>query len=74
VRCIASFAAYGGTLLVIARGRELSEPEGNMPWPLTKDELSLFETHGLKEVTFEDYMDSEDPPVRRFRGTYRRGK
>jgi SAM-dependent methyltransferase len=74
VRCIASFVAYGGTLLVIARGRELSEPEGNLPWPLTKDDLSLFETHGLKEVTFEDYMDSEDPPVRRFRATYRRVK
>ena len=71
-RCIASFVATGGTLLVIARGREPNEPEGKMPWPLTKDELSLFETQGLKKVTFEDYMDSEDPPVRRFRATYRR--
>ena len=72
VRCIAAFVAPGGTLLVVARGREPSEPEGNMPWPLTKDELSLFKTVGLKEVSFEDYMDSEDPPVRRFRATYRR--
>ncbi len=72
VRCIASFVALGGTLLVIARGREPSEPEGKMPWPLTKDELSLFDTQGLKKVSFEDYMDSEDPPVRRFRATYRR--
>jgi len=71
-RCIASFVAPGGTLLVIARGREPSEPEGKMPWPLTKNELSLFKTGGLKEVSFEDYMDSEDPPVRRFRATYRR--
>ena len=72
VRCIASFVAIGGTLLVIARGREPNEPEGKMPWPLTKDELSLFETQGLKKVTFEDFIDSEDPPVRRFRATYRR--
>lgn len=71
VRCIASFVAHGGALLVIARGRAPSEHEGDMPWPLTKDELSLFETHKLREVTFEDYTDSEDPPVRRFRATYR---
>jgi hypothetical protein len=72
VRGIASFVAPGGTLLVIARGREPSEPEGNMPWPLTKEELSLFEIHGLDGMSFEDYMDREDPPVRRFRATYHR--
>ena len=74
VRCIASFVAPGGTLLVIARGREPSEPAGKMPWPLTNDDLLLFETHGLNRASFEDYMDNEDPPVRRFRATYRRQK
>jgi len=72
VRCIASFVAPGGTLLVIARGREPEEPEGKMPWPVTAKELSLFQTHGLKQVAFEDYVDKEDPPVRRFRVTYLR--
>jgi SAM-dependent methyltransferase len=72
ISCIASFVAPGGTLLVIARGREPDDPEGKMPWPLTKDDLSLFETRGLKKVIFDDYMDNEDPPVRRFRATYRR--
>jgi SAM-dependent methyltransferase len=71
-RCIASFVAPGGTLLVVNRGREPGESEGKMPWPLTKDELSLFKTAGLKETSFEDYMDGEDPPVRRFRATYKR--
>lgn len=70
IRCIASFVAPGGTLLVIARGREPDAPEGKMPWPLTRDELALFRNHGLTEVSFEDYMDNEDPPVRRLRGTY----
>ncbi len=74
VRCIASFVAPDGTLLVIARGREPNEPEGKMPWPLKKDELSLFEAQGLRNVSFEDYKDNEDPPVRRFRATYRREK
>lgn len=72
MRCIASFVKSYGTLLVIARGREPNDSEGKMPWPLTKDELSLFEDQGLKKLSFEEYMDSEDPPVRRFRATYRR--
>ena len=72
VHCIASFVAPGGTLLVVARGRKSSESKGKMPWPLTKDELSLFKTEGLKEAFFEDYMDNEDPPVHRFRATYHR--
>jgi hypothetical protein len=70
VRCIASFVARSGILLVIARGREPNEPEGKMPWPVTKQELSLFQTHGLRQLSFEDYVDKEEPPVRRFRATY----
>jgi hypothetical protein len=68
--CIAAFLAPGGTLLVIARGREPSEPEGHIPWPLTLADLSQFETYGLQQVSLEDYWDQEDPPVRRFRVTY----
>ena len=71
---IASFVSPGGTLLVIARGRDPNESEGKMPWPLTKDEIMLFQTLGLKALSFEDYMDNEDPPVRRFRVTYKREK
>jgi len=70
IRCIASFVAPGGTLLVIARLREIDESEGKMPWPLTMKELRLFQTHGLKEISFEDYMDDEEPPVRRLKATY----
>lgn len=72
IEAIASFVAPGGTLLVIARGREPNEPRGRMPWPLTRGELALFQGWGLKETSFEDYMDNEQPPVRRFRATYSR--
>ncbi len=70
MRRVAGFVAPGGTLLVIARGREPDEPEGTMPWPLTEEELTVFEEAGLTELRFEDYWDDEDPPVRRFRATY----
>jgi SAM-dependent methyltransferase len=71
---IAGFLRQGGLLLVIARGREPSDPEGQMPWPLTRAELSAFTTAGLQEISFEDLLDFEDPAepaVRRFRVLYR---
>ena len=70
MRRVTGFVAPRGTLLVIARGRESSEPEGAMPWPLTRQELTVFEEAGLTLVEFEDYVDDEDPPVRRFRVNY----
>ena len=64
------FLCPGGLLLLIARGRELSEPEGQLPWPLTCADLSAFQAAGLKELSFEDLRDPEDPAVRRFRVLY----
>ena len=72
IQCISGFVAPGGTLLVIARGRKPEEPTGEMPWPLVRTELRKFEADGLQEVNFEEYLDKEDPPVRRFRVEYPR--
>lgn len=47
------------------------DPPGDMPWPLTREELDAREI-GLPLVSFEDYYDAETPPVRRFRAVYRR--
>lgn len=66
----AQFLRPGGMLLVVARGREETDPAGKMPWPLTRAELAVFSQLGLAEESFEDYFDSEDPPVRRFRAIY----
>jgi len=62
----ASFVKAGGALLLIARGRDPNDPPGEMPWPLTREELQGLESIGLDIVSFEDLVDLEDPPVRRF--------
>lgn len=67
---IARFVAPGGTLLVICRGREPQESEGLMPWPLMKEEFEILKACSLNEVLFEDFLDEEDPPARRFRAAY----
>ncbi len=73
IRSVAGFVRPGGRLFVVARGRDPAEDPGSMPWPLTREELGLFERAGLEVVRFEDYRDAaEEPPVRRFRVEYRR--
>jgi SAM-dependent methyltransferase len=73
IGAIAQFVAPGGRLLVIARGREENEPEGQgPPWPLTRAEMDGFRRAGLEEESFEDYAEPEPPWVRRFRALYRR--
>lgn len=62
----------GGTLLVVARGRDTHEPPGEMPWPLTVPELVSLGSPGFELIDFSDFEDEERPPVRRFRAVYRR--
>ena len=69
---IAGYVAPGGTLLVICRGREPEDDPGQMPWPVMREELKGFEQQGLREISFEDFIDNENPPVRRFRVIYER--
>jgi SAM-dependent methyltransferase len=72
MNCIADFVAPGGTLLVICRGRDENQPrESRVPWPLSRKDLVGFSERHLKEISFEDYFDAEDPPVRRFRVVFR---
>jgi len=69
---LARALAPGGTLLVVARGRGALEDRGTMPWPLEREELDAFHELGLQTVAFEEFMDDESPPVRRFRVELRR--
>jgi len=54
------------------RGRKPDEPVGELPWPLTRAEMEEFVRAGLQEEHFEDYLDQEEPPTRRFRAVYQR--
>lgn len=72
IQKIAGFVQPGGKLLAIVRGREADDPEGELPWPLTRAEMNEFVRAGLTEESFEEYFDNEDPPARRFRGLYKR--
>ncbi|MBP6297884.1 MAG: class I SAM-dependent methyltransferase [Anaerolineae bacterium] len=67
--CIAGCVRQGGSLLIVARGREESDPEGAIPWPLTKAELDAFTLRGLDCERFEDFMDGD---TRRFRAVFQR--
>jgi SAM-dependent methyltransferase len=69
---LASLVAPGGRLLVLCRGRDQDEPEGELPWPLTREELGVLAERGLVEERFESFLDRETPPVRRFRALYHR--
>jgi SAM-dependent methyltransferase len=66
---IAATMRPGGQLLVLCHGREPHEPRKGIPWPLSREELALFEQVGLIEESFDEFKDG---PVRRFRVAYRR--
>ncbi len=69
---VASFVAVGGDLLLIARARDHDQEVEGPPWPLTASEIRSLSDHGLTELRFEDYLDAEEPPVRRFRAQFSR--
>ena len=69
---IADCVGIDGRLLVVARGRDETDDPGQMPRPLTRLTLDHFTETELSEIEFEDYVDNEEPPVRRFCVEYRR--
>jgi hypothetical protein len=70
IRGLAGLVRKNGMILLIARGREEDDPEGLMPWPLTRSELDQFAALGLREQSFEDYLDEASPQMRRFRAVF----
>jgi SAM-dependent methyltransferase len=63
---IGGMVAPGGTLLVVARSRRPEDPEGLMPWPLTRRELDRFLVPGMELAALTELVEPGDPPVPRF--------
>ena len=71
---IVSLVAPRGQMLLLARGRDADDPlPDRPPYPLTIGDVQAFETHGPRCVSFEDLIDDESTPVRRFRALFERG-
>ena len=71
IKSVASFVAPAGELVVVCRGRENGEEVGQIPYPLSRDDLSGFEKAGLVQVEFNEVRDDVDDE-RRFVVHYRR--
>jgi len=69
---VASLVAPGGELVVVARGREDDEQPDQLPWPLSRRDLSRFPENGLEQVTFEEVPPEEEDDTPRFIVEYRR--
>jgi SAM-dependent methyltransferase len=67
LEAVAHLVAPGGRLLFVTRAREAWEETDGPPWPLTLDDMRGLSDAGLVMLSFEDYLDEETPPVRRFR-------
>ncbi len=72
IDAIAAFVGDEGELVVVTRGREDDEEPVELPWPLSRKDLSRFETHGLKQTDFRIIDGDEDPPIPRFVVRYKR--
>jgi len=74
IDAIASFVAKGGRLVVVTRGRDDDEEPAELPWPLSRADLSRFENSGLAQVNFIEFPPDDDVPLPRFVGEYERAE
>jgi SAM-dependent methyltransferase len=61
---IAAFVAKKGRLVVVTRGREDGDETPQLPWPLSRKDLSRFAGDGLVQTDFQEYWDDEDEQIR----------
>jgi SAM-dependent methyltransferase len=71
VKAVAAFPAPGGLLLAIGRGIEDGAERSGPPWPLTGEDLALFEQAGLVRASFQRDSDPAIAPQFRYRAEFR---
>lgn len=70
---IAAFVAPEGELVVVTRGREDDEEPLELPWALSRKDLTRFETNGMKQESFSElFDDDEEEPIPRFVVLYKK--
>ncbi len=73
IDAISAFVGKNGGLIVVTRGRDNGEEVGDLPWALSPDDLSRFESNELQKVHFEEVFDeNEEESKRRFVIEYKR--
>lgn len=73
IDAIANFVAPKGKLVVVTRGRADDEEPLELPWALSRKDLSQFERNRLRQTHFEEMPgDEEDTPIPRFAVEYER--
>lgn len=72
IDAIANFVEFRGSLLIVTRGRENDEQPKELPWALSRKDLSRFEVNNLEQVQFEEMFGDEDEPIKRFVVEYER--
>ena len=70
VKAVADTVAKGGKLLLVAHKKD--EDFKGPPWPLTQEEVDLFKTHGLTELSHELHTEESKVSNTRFRILYSR--
>ena len=66
IDAIANFVELHGRLVVVTRGREDDEIPPELPWALSRKDLSRFEENGFRQTSFEIRPGDEEPPIPRF--------
>lgn len=66
IDAISNFVAPNGKIVVVTRGREDDEIPTEVPWALSRKDLSQFEKNGLTQTHFEETWGDEAEPIRRF--------
>jgi SAM-dependent methyltransferase len=64
IDAIAAFVGHNGILVVVARGRGDDEEPVEMPWPLSRCDLSRFGLSGLIETGYEETPGDDGEPPR----------
>ena len=64
IDAIAGFVAEKGKIVVVTRGRDDDEEPVELPWALSRSDLSQFEKNGLRQTDFVVMPGEDDEPSR----------